>query len=123
MENRLRVVDSRTPTGAGSIALPQMLVDVLALSKERSRYDADGDRVFCHPSRGSGFRIDHRWKPALKRACEASGVVLPGGMRPMHDVWPRHLDHVRCSTTRWWRSRNACSASLPNLLPDSHHLR
>jgi hypothetical protein len=36
--------------------------------------------------RGGIYRIDHQWWPALRKACKASGVVLPAGMRPMHDL-------------------------------------
>jgi hypothetical protein len=39
-----------------------------------------------HPTRGGVYRIDHQWKPALERACEASGVVLPAELRPTHVV-------------------------------------
>jgi integrase len=38
------------------------------------------------PDRGTVYRVDHQWKPALKKACPRAGVTLPVGMRPMHDV-------------------------------------
>jgi integrase len=86
IENRLRVADSKTKTGERSIALPPMLAEELWQHRRRSRYASDHDLVFCHPTRGTVYRVDHQWKPALKKACARAGVTLPVGMRPMHDV-------------------------------------
>jgi len=86
IENRLRVVDSKTRSRERSIALTPMLAEELWQHRRRTRYGSDQERVFCAPKSGNVYCVEQRWWPALRKACKASGVVLPPGMRPMHDL-------------------------------------
>jgi integrase len=56
--NRLRVVDSKTETGERSIALSRRLAEELHRHRQKSAYNRPGDRVFCHPERGTVYRFD-----------------------------------------------------------------
>jgi integrase len=85
IENRLRVVDSKTKTGERSIALPPMLAEELWQWRRRTNYRGDGDRVFCFQESGGVYRPDW-FKDALLRACETAGVALPAGFRKLHDL-------------------------------------
>ena len=85
IDNRLRVVDSKTKTGERSIALPTMLAEGLWQWRRTSNYRSDHDRVFCFQDSGGVYRSDW-FKRALLRACAASGVVLPQGFRKLHDL-------------------------------------
>jgi integrase len=85
IENRLRVVTSKTKTGERSIALPPMLAEKLWQHRRTTSYKADQDRVFCHAERGSVYRSEW-FKAALEEACKGAGIMLPPGFRKMHDL-------------------------------------
>jgi integrase len=85
IENRLRVVDSKTETGERSIAISPSLAEELWQWRRRSPYRADGDRVFCHPEAGSVYRYE-TFAGALKRAYKAAELDFPEAMRCMHDL-------------------------------------
>jgi integrase len=48
IENRLRVVDSKTETGERSIAIPPTLAERVWQHRRTSSYKGDAERVFCH---------------------------------------------------------------------------
>jgi integrase len=85
IENRLRVVDSKTDAGSRSIALPTMLAEQLWQWRRATSYNSDEGRVFCHPERGSVYRYE-LFAKALRRAYKAAGMTFPEGMRAMHDL-------------------------------------
>jgi integrase len=85
IENRLRVVDSKTETGERSIAISPTLAERLWQRRRTSAYKAEGDRVFCHPEKGSTYRYQ-RFDEALRAAYEAAGMSYPEGMRAFHDL-------------------------------------
>lgn len=58
IENRVRVVDSKTELGSRSIAIPPMLAERLWKHRRTTTYGADTDRVFVHPDRGSVYRYE-----------------------------------------------------------------
>jgi integrase len=85
IDNRLRVVDSKTETGQRSVALPPSLAERLWQRRRSSPYRGDTDRVFCHPDAGSVYRYE-TFAEALKRAYKAAELDFPEGMRCMHDL-------------------------------------
>jgi integrase len=85
IENRLRVVDSKTETGERSIAIPPTLAERVWQHRRTSSYKGDAERVFCHSDRGSVYRYE-RFEESLRAAYEAAGMSYPEGMRPFHDL-------------------------------------
>jgi integrase len=85
IENRLRVVASKTELGERSIAIPPSLAEELWQRRRRTPYRTDADRVFCNPSAGTVYRYD-TFSVALRRAYMAAGMAFPEGMRCMHDL-------------------------------------
>jgi integrase len=85
IENRLRVIDSKTETGQRSIAIPPSLAEQLWQHRRTSPYRGDGDRVFCHSTRGTIYRYEP-FADALARAYAAAELDFPEGMRCMHDL-------------------------------------
>src|SRR5437763_164582 len=85
IENRLRVVDSKTETGERSVALARSLAEQLWQRRRTCTYRADGDRVFCHAERGSVDRYE-TFADVLRRAYKAAAMTFPEGMRPFHDL-------------------------------------
>ena len=83
--NRLRVVDSKTETGQRSIALSRRLAAELHLHRQRSTYNRDGDRVFCHPERGTVYRFE-TFSKALRAAYMSARLEWPERMRACHDL-------------------------------------
>jgi integrase len=78
---RLRIEDSKTPTGERVVHLPPGLRDALARQKEGSWYDGDGNYVFCHPHKGSRWHPDFYREP-VNEAYAALGIEA----RPAHDL-------------------------------------
>jgi integrase len=85
IENRLRVVDSKTESGERSVAISPTLAEELWQHRRSSPYRADRDRVFCHPQRGTVYAYT-TFSGALRRAYASAGMVFPEGMRCMHDL-------------------------------------
>jgi integrase len=85
IDNRLRVVDSKTDTGERSIAIPRRLAEELWQHRRRTAYNGDDDRVFSHPERGSVYPYE-TFSEALRAAHIAAGIAFPKGMRPCHDL-------------------------------------
>jgi integrase len=85
IENRLRVVDSKTETGARSVALSTSLAERLWQHRSGSRYKTDTDSVFCNQETGSPYRYE-TFSDALRAAYATAGMVWPEGMRPFHDL-------------------------------------
>ena len=85
IENRLRVVDSKTETGSRSIALSPALAEQLWQHRRASSYRADADRVYCHPRAGTVYRYE-TFAEALRGAYTAAGMPYPKGLRPFHDL-------------------------------------
>jgi integrase len=85
IENRVRVVDSKTELGSRSIAVPPMLAERLWQHRRMTAYGADTDRVFVDPERGTMYRYE-TFATALRAAYEVAGLDYPEGMRPFHDL-------------------------------------
>lgn len=85
IENRLRVVDSKTETGVRSIAVPPGLAEALWQHRRTTAYKADGDRVFCDQQKGSVYRYE-TFTAALRAAYGRAGMEWPDGLRPFHDL-------------------------------------
>jgi integrase len=85
IENRLRVVDSKTETGERSIAIPPGLAEALWQHRRTTAYKRDGERVFCDPGKGSVY--DYRtFSAALRAAYKRAGLEWPERLRPFHDL-------------------------------------
>ena len=78
IENRLRVVDSKTETGERSIALSPSLAEALWQHRRTSAYRADSERVFCHPQKGS--HPNRRRPPRLRTFPMFYPNIYPTGM-------------------------------------------
>ena len=81
--NVLRVRDSKSEDGIRSIALSTTLAEALWQHRRRCRYQGDGERVFCHPERGTVYRAE-TFEDALRAALSAAGVE--GRVRAFHDL-------------------------------------
>ena len=79
----LRVRDSKSEDGIRSIALSAALAEELWQHRRRSRFQGDGERVFCHPERGTVYRAE-TFQDALRAALSAAGVE--GDVRAFHDL-------------------------------------
>jgi integrase/recombinase XerC len=91
IENRLRVVDSKTETGARSIAIGKALAEALWQHRRTSAFQGEDEYVFCHPELGNRYRAD-RFAEALAAAFKAAGIERPEGFRRCHDL------RVTCGT-------------------------
>jgi integrase len=85
IDNRLRVVDSKTELGSRSIAIPPGLAEALWQHRRTTAYKADTDRVFCHPEKGTIYRYE-TFSAALRAAYGAAGFEWPDKLRPCHDL-------------------------------------
>jgi integrase len=85
IENRLRVVDSKTETGERSVAISPTLAERLWQHRRASAYRTDSDRVFCHQEKGGEYAYE-TFSEALKAAYTAAGMTYPEDMRPFHDL-------------------------------------
>jgi len=85
IENRLRVVDSKTETGSRSVAISPTLAERLWQHRRTSSYRAESNHVFCHPKAGTVYLYE-TFSEALRRAYNAAGMPFPEGMRPFHDL-------------------------------------
>jgi integrase len=79
----LRVRDAKTEEGVRSIAVPSRLADELFAHRRRSRFQGEGEYVFCHPERGSRY-LAKTWRKAFAAALAKAGVE--GRVRPFHDL-------------------------------------
>ena len=91
IENRLRVIDSKSESGARSIALGKVLAEGLWQHRRRSAFQGEDERVFCHPELGSAYRAD-TFSKALRGAFAKAGLPWPDGFRRCHDL------RVTCGT-------------------------
>jgi integrase/recombinase XerD len=147
VESVLRVRDSKTEEGRRAIALSKTLAEELWQHRRRTSFQGDDELVFCHPKRGTVYRVE-TFHVALTAALEAAGVEKRP--RPFHDLRHTaitngaaagsspiavmakaghrsmattkrylHLAGVvfRDEATRRMRSNAACSDFLRNLLP------
>jgi integrase len=79
----LKVRASKSEDGIRSIALSPKLAEELWQHRRRSRFQGDGERVFCHATRGSVYH--HQvFADALTAALKAAGVQKKP--RPFHDL-------------------------------------
>jgi integrase len=85
IENRIRVVDSKTELGSRSIAIPPALAERLWQHRRTTTYGDDTNRVFVNPEKGSVYRYE-TFSEALRAAYAAAGLDYPEGMRPFHDL-------------------------------------
>jgi integrase len=77
----LWVRESKSENGRRAVALPAALVEELALHKNRSPYNRDGEPVFASKT-GNPFRPE-TFTEALRKALKAAGVDKQP--RPFHD--------------------------------------
>jgi integrase len=82
-EKRLRIEDSKTPTGVRAVAMPSPLVAEFERYYAETHYRADSDYVFAHPLKGTPFR-EFNYREAFRAAQKAAGVE--GYIRPAHDL-------------------------------------
>jgi integrase len=83
LNSRLRVEDSKTPTGERSVAIPPVLLAGIEEHFQRTHYRHENDYVFCHAEKGTRWYSDSfhdKVKPALKEA------GIEGRFRPAHDL-------------------------------------
>ncbi|HEX5584721.1 tyrosine-type recombinase/integrase [Gaiella sp.] len=85
IENRLRIVDSKTETGVRLIAIPPGLAEALWQYRRATAYRADSDRVFCHQEKGSVYCYE-TYRAALVAAYKRAGLGWPDKLRPFHDL-------------------------------------
>ena len=85
IDNVIRIRDAKTETGVRSIALSPALAEELWQHRRRTAFAGGGERVFCHPERGSLYRYELFTK-ALRAAYKAAGMVWPEKLRPCHDL-------------------------------------
>jgi integrase len=85
IENRLRVVDSKTKTGEWSVALPPARRAAVAAPPQNGLQGGPGSRLLPSGAR-IGLNRSEWFKKALLEAAKASGVKLPDGFRKMHDL-------------------------------------
>ncbi len=83
VENVLRVVDSKTEEGVRSIALSPVLAEELWQWRRETKFQGDGERVFCNQGTGGEYDEEH-FAVALRAALKASGVE--DYVRPFHDL-------------------------------------
>lgn len=69
--------------GIRSIAFGKTLADALWEHRARTAFQGDGERVFCHPTRGTIYRAEP-FAEAFTAALEAAGVAK--SPRPFHDL-------------------------------------
>jgi integrase len=82
-EGRLRVEESKTPTGERSLSIPAPLLDDFKRHFQRTHYKDEGDFVFCHPERGSKWHSTCYRLP-VNEAVKRAGIE--GKFRPAHDL-------------------------------------
>lgn len=58
LEGVLRVVDSKTEEGIRAIAIPPRLQAELVEHYKRTAFKRSGERIFCHPERGTIYNAD-----------------------------------------------------------------
>jgi hypothetical protein len=61
------VADSKTEDGIRSIALPSRLAAELRQHWQRTAFRGDDELVFCHPERGSVYRLSPSWRRSQPR--------------------------------------------------------
>jgi integrase len=83
VENILRVTDSKTDEGVRSIALSPALAEALWQHRRRTRFQGDGELVFCHPQRGTKYQ-NVLFAKQLRAALTAAGIT--DYVRPFHDL-------------------------------------
>jgi integrase len=86
IENRLSIPYSKSETGIRVVSIPPMLAEELWQVRRRSGFQGDDERVFCHPERGSAYRIAPTYKAAVRRAFDRAGLEWPERFRLCHDL-------------------------------------
>jgi integrase len=108
LEGTLRVVESKSEEGERLIALPPTLTRELADHFAGSRYNADSDYVFAHPTRGTPLETS-RWYPnEFRKALAEAGIT--DYIRPHHDM--RHTALTNLA---------AVGASGPSIMATAGH--
>jgi integrase len=80
---RLRVADSKTPTGERSVSIPEPLAERLEAHYQATVYRGDADFVLCHPEKGCRMN-DNRYRESVHAALRAVGIT--DRFRPAHDL-------------------------------------
>lgn len=83
LNGRLRVEDSKTPTGERSISIPPRLLARLQEHFQWTVYRHESDYVFCHPEKGSKMNPE-RYRKTVKEAVKATGIH--DRFRQSHDL-------------------------------------
>jgi integrase len=83
VESVVRIRESKSEEGERAIALTPTLAEGFWQQRRRSSFNGDGERVFCHPKRGS--MIGHEWYAAeFRKALKRAGIT--DYVRPFHDA-------------------------------------
>jgi integrase len=83
VENRLRVVASKTEEGVRSVALSPGLAEELWQRRRETKFQGDDERVFCNQGTGGEYDEEH-FAVALRAALKAAGI--DDYVRPFHDL-------------------------------------
>jgi integrase len=83
LEGVLRVRQSKSEDGIRSVALSPALVSALEEHYRRTPFKGDGERVFCHPERGTRYSAK-LFAEQFRAALEKAGIA--GYVRPFHDL-------------------------------------
>jgi integrase len=83
IDNVIVVRDSKSEDGRRSIAIPSPLAEAFWQHRRSTAYKGDGERVFCHPQRGTIYRAE-TFKEAFEAALAGAGIEKT--LRPFHDL-------------------------------------
>jgi len=79
---RNREATPKSSTSRRTLVLDEFLAGELFDHRGRSRYRGDGERVFCHPQKGSPLDVK-RYSDVFRVALAKAGI--DGYVRPFHD--------------------------------------
>jgi len=83
VENRLRVVASKTEEGVRSVALSSGLAEELWQWRRETKFQGADERVFCNQGTGGEYDEEH-FAMALRAALKVAGI--DDYVRPFHDL-------------------------------------
>jgi integrase len=73
----------KSEAGERTISLARVVAEELARQLDRTRFDGDDERVFCHPQ--TGGPLDHKqWAETFRSALKRARIDKP--VRPFHDL-------------------------------------
>jgi len=87
VESVLRVRDAKSERGVRAIALAPMLAELLWQHRRRTRFQGDGELVFCHPEKGTALIVDTYIEASRRRSPPRGSPTTSG--RSMISGTPR----------------------------------